>query len=224
MNHALADSLTKFVGEGKSPPTIRFAEYWPSAVSVGYTQKIKEVIDLGECTKLGVDIARRSSPGGAVFLKKDMALSAIIIAPRELLNADVRKNYLELYDRIISALSQLGITATFKRPNDLLVNGKKICGGTQNQTSKAVFVAGTILYDVDKETMSKVLVLDSDINERVTSVKEHSEASKEELLKALVSALAEGKETYFDKISDEEMGFTKELEKKYRSKEWVFMK
>ena len=222
MNHALGDSLTHFVGKGNSPPTIRFAEYWPPAVSIGVKQKIREVVNLEECQKLGINVVRRGSAGGAVYLKKDMALSAIIIAPHEYFHRDVDKNYRELYDRIIKALEKFGIKANFKRPNDLIVEGKKICGGVQYQTPDCVFVAGTMLYIVDKETMSKVLNENAD--EKVTSIKEHAKVSKATLIKELTKALTEDKNYYFGEITEEEMSKAKELAEKYKKKEWIFKK
>ena len=62
---AVDEALLKSVGACKSPNTLRFLSIKPPSVNIGYFQKVREVINVEECKKLGISIARRPSGGGA---------------------------------------------------------------------------------------------------------------------------------------------------------------
>ncbi len=71
-NMALDEAIFCAVRKGESPPTIRFYEWLPEAVTVGYSQRTDEVIDCEKCFKDGVDVAKRPTGGRVVYHKNEI--------------------------------------------------------------------------------------------------------------------------------------------------------
>jgi lipoate-protein ligase A len=181
---------------GNVPPTVRFYGWIPPAISLGYFQSVAEEIDISACKKLGVDYVRRITGGGAVFHDKELTYSIVI--PE--VHPSIPKNILQSYERICNALlqglTQLGIQGTYAPINDILVDGKKISGNAQTRKANTVLQHGTILLDVDVDTMFSLLKVPNekikdklirDIKQRVTSI-EHIVGKKirfEEVAEAL---------------------------------------
>ena len=66
-NMAMDQTLLELKGSGKSPDTIRFLQFKPRSVLVGYHQAIQEEIRMGYCRENNIDVNRRITGGGAIF-------------------------------------------------------------------------------------------------------------------------------------------------------------
>ena len=116
--------------------------------------------------------------------------------------------------------------------NDILVAGKKISGSAQSRRNSVFLQHGTLLLDVDVEKMFGVLkaskVKDAGRNiasakERVTSLKEHSGASKQEVLSALEKAFTYGRNCLPGTWSARELQEAERLvSQRYGTTEWNF--
>ncbi len=232
LSQALVETLTEFVGQGKSPSTIRFYEWKPSTVAFGFNERVHEVVNVDECKNLGIDIVRRPSGGGAVYLDEEDCFTYGVIS-RDLPRS-ISKSYSLVCGAVIDGLMDLGIEASFRKPNDIVVKGKKISGNIQINRKNVVVVGGTILYDLDLEKMFRVLKVDKEKMkkkgyknslESVTCIKEHTKVSKQKVYETLIRALTKGKEFSFGDLNQEEMDRAKFLEKtKYSTREWNFRK
>lgn len=178
-NMAIDRAILVSNSEGKVPPTVRFYGWQPAAISIGYFQSLEEEVDLQTCTKRGIDYVRRITGGGAVFHDSELTYSIVIPESHPL----IPKNILESYGRICNALihgfCHLGIQSTYAPINDILVQGKKISGNAQTRKTGTVLQHGTILLDVDVDTMFSVLKVPNekikdklikDVKQRVTSL------------------------------------------------------
>ena len=67
MNMAIDEAICRLRSKQKSPNTMRLYRWKPSAVSIGYFQILEEEVDIDACKRLGVDIVRRMTGGGAVY-------------------------------------------------------------------------------------------------------------------------------------------------------------
>ncbi|MDR0601358.1 MAG: lipoate--protein ligase family protein, partial [Treponema sp.] len=76
-NMGLDEALFERVAGG-GLPVLRFYGWEPAAVSIGYFQKIAEVVNREACVRRGVDVVRRSSGGGAVFHQAEVTYSVIL--------------------------------------------------------------------------------------------------------------------------------------------------
>ena len=63
IDEAMLDARSK----GLVPNTLRFCQYKPSSVLVGFHQSVELEIREDFCRKVGVDINRRITGGGAIF-------------------------------------------------------------------------------------------------------------------------------------------------------------
>jgi len=111
MNMAIDEAIMIAHREGLVPPTIRFYQWSPPAVSLGYFQDLKKEIDVDACKDMGIDIVRRPTGGKAVLHDKELTYSFIIRDSHPLVNDSILKTYKKISGGMIRGLSCLGITA-----------------------------------------------------------------------------------------------------------------
>jgi lipoate-protein ligase A len=111
MNMAIDEAIMIAHREGLVPPTIRFYQWSPPAVSLGYFQDLQKEIDVDVCKNLGIDIVRRPTGGKAVLHDKELTYSFIIRENHPLVNDSILETYKKISGGIIRGLSYLGIKA-----------------------------------------------------------------------------------------------------------------
>jgi len=238
-NMAVDEAMLRARAEGRVPNTVRFYTWRPSAVSIGFFQSLAHEVDLEECRRLGVDVVRRVTGGGAVYHDSFGEVTYSVVASE----ADLRRlspdpsiqgSYRLLCSGIVMGLRLLGVEAEFRPVNDVLVAGRKISGSAQTRRGGAVLQHGTLLLKSDLAAMFKVLKVSGEklkdkalkaAEDRVTnlfkelgrelSVEEVVEALKRGFEAALNVELVEGALTPF------EVELARELTSKYSSKEWL---
>ena len=70
-NMALDDTLLELKGKGETPNTIRFLQFSPRSVLVGYHQSVDEEVRTSYCHENGIHINRRITGGGAIFFDEN---------------------------------------------------------------------------------------------------------------------------------------------------------
>ena len=180
VNMAIDRAVLIAHSRGKVPPTVRFYQWRPSAISIGYFQSLEAEVDLEECRRLGVDYVRRITGGGAVFHEDELTYSIVVSEDHPSIPKNIMESYGVICGAIIRGLKNLEIDSSYYPINDILVNGKKISGNAQTRKEKTVLQHGTVIMDVDVERMFSVLKvpnekikdkLISDVKERVTSIR-----------------------------------------------------
>ncbi|MHC1709539.1 MAG: biotin/lipoate A/B protein ligase family protein [Methanomassiliicoccales archaeon] len=229
-NMALDEAIAEAVAFRVAGPTIRFYGWEPAAVSVGRFQKLDDVVDLEGCRRLGVDVVRRSTGGGAVFHDQEMTYS--VICPEDMMPADINEAYREIGGWIVNALKFIGIEGTFEPINDVLVNGKKISGSAQSRRQGIFVQHGTLIYDLDRVKMFSVLKVPkdkldshslSDPAERVTSVREQRKVPWEYVAAAMANAFIMNREWYAGDLTADELARAEIIAKmRYGNDEWTF--
>ena len=111
MNMAIDEAIMIAHREGLVPPTIRFYQWSPPAVSLGYFQDLKKEIDVDVCKNLGIDIVRRPTGGKAVLHDKELTYSFIIRENHPLVNNSILETYKKISGGMIRGLSYIGVTA-----------------------------------------------------------------------------------------------------------------
>ncbi|MBN2002755.1 MAG: lipoate--protein ligase family protein [Anaerolineae bacterium] len=198
-NMAIDEAMLRCIRPGQ-PCTLRFYEWQPSAVSIGYFQGLEQEVDVDACNARGVDVVRRLTGGGAVYHDREGEITYSLIVPESYpgVPRKVLDSYALLCAGVVKGLENLGLPATFKPINDILVNGKKISGNAQTRRFGGILQHGTILYRVDPTLMFSLLKVPNEkmrdkliagVEERVTSIlREIGPVDK----KAIVQALADG--------------------------------
>jgi len=111
MNMAIDEAIMIAHREGLVPPTIRFYQWSPPAVSLGYFQDLEKEIDVDVCKNLGIDIVRRPTGGKAVLHDKELTYSFIIRESHPLVNDSILETYKKISGGMIRGLFYLGIKA-----------------------------------------------------------------------------------------------------------------
>jgi lipoate-protein ligase A len=165
MNMAIDEAILTARIADKVPNSLRFYRWQPSAVSVGRNQNPDAEVYLDACKRLGIDLVRRISGGGAVYHDFEGEVTYSVIAKAdELGTADITSVYAKIYEAIKDALRLLGITADFssgdaKNCPNMTVSGKKISGSSQTITRGIVLQHGTVLRSIDLPKMFQLLKL-----------------------------------------------------------------
>jgi lipoate-protein ligase A len=156
---ALDEVLTEEVGAGRRPPTLRFWEWDRSAVVIGSFQSLRNEVDLENAKKYGVDVVRRISGGGAMFMEAGSVVTYSLYAPGDLVRGmSFAESYAYLDEWVIVALRSLGIDAFYQPLNDITSAKGKIGGAAQKRLGGgAVLHHVTMSYDMDGAKMVQVL-------------------------------------------------------------------
>lgn len=156
---ALDEVLTEEVGAGRRKPTLRIWEWDQPAVVIGSFQSLRNEVDLENAAKYGIDVVRRVSGGGAMFMEAGSVVTYSLSAPGELVRGmSFADSYAYLDDWVLQALRSLGIDATYQPLNDISSPSGKIGGAAQKRLgSGAVLHHVTMSYDIDGDKMVQVL-------------------------------------------------------------------
>ena len=207
MNMAIDESIMIAHREGLVPPTIRFYQWSPPAVSLGYFQDLQKEIDVDVCQDMGIDIVRRPTGGKAVLHDKELTYSFIIRENHPLVNNSILETYKKISGGMIRVLSYIGVTAElvplrekseihhsdfksicFSVPSqyEVQVEGKKIVGSAQVRKREIVLQHGSLLIELEKDKLFSIFNFPSaQIRERFKT--RFNATSLEEILKRKTS-------------------------------------
>ena len=178
-NMAIDEAILKACSEGKSPPTIRLYGWKPHAVSLGYSQRIENTLNLEACKRLEVDIVRRPTGGRAVLHDEESTYSLISPLDNPLFPPNIIGSYQKISSCLIRVFKKLGINAQMVIPKEkikyrferrvnpicflspswyeIAVNSRKICGSAQRRVDGAFLQHGSILLGFDPLKLFEVL-------------------------------------------------------------------
>lgn len=151
MTAALADMHTRDL----IPDTVRFHRY-PACVLVGRTQEINRALDVEYCRQGGIEIARRVTGGGAVFMSPRMLAWDVVLdrRPSSVRLGSVRRRICE---GVAIGLAKVGAPARFCPPNDIAINGRKVSGSSGYTVARSAVLQGTVLIEDDIAMMARAL-------------------------------------------------------------------
>lgn len=160
------------------------------SVIIGLNQDAATEVNLPYLKSLGIKLARRVTGGGAVYHDlQNMNYSFI--------GKDVDPSL------FVNALRSLGVDAEQTGRNDIFVDGKKISGYAKRGHKDRFLVHGTLMYDVDIDTLTQALATPesklfrkgiASVRSRVTNLRDYlpQYASLDALQEALHNILADG--------------------------------
>lgn len=158
MNMALDEVLSERVGSGARKPTLRIWGWSEPCVVLGRFQSVRNEVDETEAMRLGIQIVRRISGGGAMFIEPEGAITWSIYAPAELAaGMSFPASYAMFDDWAVEALRGLGIDAFYAPLNDISSVNGKIGGAAQSRRGGAVLHHTTMAYDMNTDLMTRVL-------------------------------------------------------------------
>lgn len=193
---------------------------WRNAPSViiGENQNAASEVNLEYIRAHGIKLARRSTGGGAVY--HDLQNLNYSIVGRSASPQSV-----------VDALRSLGVPAELTGRNDIFVDGRKVSGYARRLEKDNVLVHGTLMYDVDIDTLTRALDVPgsklnvkgvASVHSRVANLKDYLPfAAIEEFRDVLLGILSDGDGEYV--LSKENMLEIEALkEKKYANPDWIY--
>lgn len=155
---ALDQVLTDEVAAGRRPPMLRFWEWDARCVVIGRFQSLANEVDPRGAERHGVNVVRRITGGGAMFMEAGNCITYSIHAPESLVEGMSFQESYAFFDQwVIDALDHLGIQAWYQPLNDITSPAGKIAGAAQARRGGAVLHHVTMAYDIDAAKMLEVL-------------------------------------------------------------------
>jgi lipoate-protein ligase A len=152
--HAVAECVRP-----KDAPTLITVSPERPYVCVGYHQLASREIDREYCASHDIAVGRRMVGGGAVYLDGGQVFWHLVM-PRT--GVPVQS----LYDRYlrapVAAYRRMGIAAEHRPVNDIVVGPQKIGGTGAATLGDAMVLVGSLMFDFDSDTMTRVLRVPSE--------------------------------------------------------------
>lgn len=231
---ALDQVLAEEVGAGNRGPTLRFWEWAKPAVVIGSFQSVKNEVDLDNAHAYGLEVVRRVSGGGAMFMELGTAITFSVYAPSDLVaGMSFQDSYAFLDDWVVQALRALDIDASYQPLNDIVSPTGKIGGAAQKRLgSGAVLHHVTMAYDMDGDRMVEVLrigrekISDKGVasaNKRVNPLKAHTGMTKNAIQDHLVASFAKSYGLSDSAVTGAEHASMERLaSEKFATPEWFY--
>ena len=158
LHMALDQVLVDEVSNGRRAPTLRIWEWAGPAVVIGRFQSLRNEVDRELAAAHGIEVVRRISGGGAMFIEPGNTITYSICAPLSMVEGlSFQDAYAAMDAWVIEALGELGIEAWYQPLNDIVSHDGKIAGAAQARRGKAVLHHVTMAYDIDAAKMLEVL-------------------------------------------------------------------
>ena len=204
---------------------------WRNAPSViiGLNQSAYAEVNLPYLESKGIALARRVTGGGAVY--HDLQnLNYTIVGKSRDLNAD----YPDYLHFVVNALRELGVPAELSGRNDIMVDGRKCSGYAKRVWKDRLMVHGTLMFDVDLETLREVLSVPgskmaasgiSSVRSKVANLREYLPRFCDVLaLKDALHGILAGADTEVTLDASQQEAIDRMADGKFRTWDWIYGK
>jgi lipoate---protein ligase len=158
LNMALDEVLVERVGAGARLPTLRIWGWSAPCVVLGRFQSVRNEVDEEAADRNGIEIVRRISGGGAMFIEPEGAITWSLYAPESMAAGMTFAESYRFFDAwVVDALRELGIDAWYAPLNDISSAAGKIGGAAQARRGAAVLHHTTMAYDMNLPLLLEVL-------------------------------------------------------------------
>lgn len=159
VNVALDEVLSEEVGAGRRNPTLRFWDWNEPSVVIGSFQSVRNELDPAGVERYGINVVRRISGGGAMFMEAGNCITYSLYVPQSLVDGlSFEESYKFLDSWVMAALESIGVEAFYVPLNDIATDQGKIGGAAQKRLSNGGMLHHvTMSYDIDADKMVEVL-------------------------------------------------------------------
>ncbi len=175
-NMAMDEALLNWHSEKLIPPVIRFYEWNPATLSIGYFQQVHKDINFEEVRRQALGFVRRPTGGRAVLHEHELTYSIIVEEDYPNMPKTVTEAYRVLSEGLLLGFRNLGLDAYFSVPDteekqqdlkkpksavcfdapswyELVVEGRKVAGSAQTRQKGVILQHGAILLDLEEEKL-----------------------------------------------------------------------
>jgi lipoate-protein ligase A len=195
-NMAVDAAILEMVIEGKSQPTLRFYDWHPACLSLGFAQNYAD-IDLDAQAARGWDVVRRPTGGRAILHTDELTYSVIGQSDEPRLAGGVLESYKRLSEGLMHALKLLGLPVErqpmrehngfgepdnpvcFEVPSDyeITLHGKKIIGSAQARRKGGVLQHGSLPLFGDIGRITEILTYPSEERRQISAERVRARAA-----------------------------------------------
>lgn len=234
MNLAIDEVLTRAVGRGERGPTLRIWGWTEHCVVIGRFQSVRNEVQEENASRLGVQVVRRISGGGAMFIEPENAITwSIYVPPAFVEGLSFPESYALLDSWVIETLRDLGIDAWYAPLNDITSAGGKIGGAAQARRFGGVLHHTTMAYDMDTRVMTQVLRIGQEkvsdkglrsAEKRVGPLRQQTSLPRQTIIDLLVerfrqlTGAGEGEITRHERLQAHEL-----VEEKFATRDWTYL-
>ena len=229
----LASVIAREVASGERPPTLRFWDWDSPLVVIGSFQSFRNEVDPEGADRHGIDVVRRISGGGAMFMEPGNTITYSLVVPTSLVEGlSFERSYSFLDEWVIGALADVGVDAHFVPLNDIASDKGKIGGAAQKR-----FVAGAVLhhvtmaYDIDADKMLEVLRTGREkmsdkgttsANKRVDPMRSQTGMTRDAILESFAASFAQRHRSNLSDYTEGELEAARRLvDEKFATAEWT---
>jgi lipoate-protein ligase A len=233
LNMALDEVLTLRVGRGERKPTLRIWGWASGCVVLGRFQSVRNEVYEEAAAAKGVQLVRRISGGGAMFIEPEGAITYSIYAPEEMVRGlSFADSYAYLDAWVIEALRELGIDAWYEPLNDITSSNGKIGGAAQARRAGAVLHHTTMAYTMNIPAMLEVLRIGKEklsdkgirsADRRVGPLGQQTDLSRAEIIDRLIGSFDRKAGLTPGGIAPDELAEAKDLVRtRFGTREWIY--
>jgi lipoate-protein ligase A len=234
----LYEAVGHAVSSGEAPNTVILNHPESPFVNIGYHQLMDKEINIDYAKKQGFILVRRTIGGGAI-LDGPWEQDYFVVINRT--SPECPKSIPEFYGTFMKppmyALKKLGLDATIRQPNDILVDGKKISGNGAISIEKANVLAGDLLLEAPTHLMSEIINAPSEkfkdklaksMSEWIISIRSQTgeETPREYVKQLIVEGFKEelGIELVPGDMTEGEKATLQRLVEERKIEDWIFSK
>lgn len=233
MNMALDEVLTLRVGRGDRSPTLRIWGWAGGCIVLGRFQSVKNEVNEAAAAEAGVEIVRRISGGGAMFIEPEGAITYSIYAPEAMVaGLSFAESYAFFDAWVVEALRSLGLNAWYVPLNDIASAGGKIGGAAQARRGGAVLHHTTLAYQMNVPLMLSVLRIGQEklsdkgiasADKRVGPLRQQSELPREAIIAHFIDSFRGHIDLADDDYRDDELAEAEQLvQTRFGTKNWIY--
>ena len=233
MNMALDEVLTEQVGRGERPPTIRIWGWDARCVVLGRFQSVRNEVNEEAAARHGIEIVRRISGGGAMFIEPEGAITWSIYAPESLAAGMSFAESYRFFDAwVVDALRELGIDAFYAPLNDITSGAGKIGGAAQARRGGAILHHTTMAYDMNVPLMLDVLRIGKEklsdkgvasAEKRVAPLRQQTNLPRSAIIDRMVGSFAGRFGLVEDSLSDAEHAeASRRAREQFGARSWTY--
>ncbi|MDE2407823.1 MAG: lipoate--protein ligase family protein [Xanthomonadaceae bacterium] len=215
LHMALDEVITDEVAAGRRAPTLRVWEWASPAVVIGRFQSLRNEVDPDGAARHGIEVVRRITGGGAMFIEPGNTITYSLSAPESLVaGMSFEQSYAFMDAWVLEALRTLGIEAWYQPLNDIASKAGKIAGAAQMRRGKAVLHHVTMAYDIDADKMLQVLRIGREklsdkatqsANKRVDPLRSQTGLSRAEVIARMIETFRAAHGLSHDAVRPDEL-------------------
>lgn len=230
---AMDEVIVNAVASGERRPTLRFWDWPDSVVVIGSFQSLRNEVDSEQAGRYGIEVVRRVTGGGAMFMEPGNCITYSMVVPQSLVDGmSFEQSYAFLDGWVLGALADVGINAHYVPINDIASDKGKIGGAAQKRFSNGMVLHhATMAYNIDADRMLDVLRIGREklsdkgktsANKRVDPMRSQTGMEREAIIQAFVEHFQQRYDTRQSQYTAQELADAEALvDSKFKSPEWV---